>query len=314
MTVAADRAHELIESAHRLIAEGSWADAAAALEEAASVHKHADRSYDEARCLQLAATLRRSSGDAVHAAMLAERAAAIPADDAPLALSIAAEQAQSAFDQGEFSESIAAWDRAIESARAAKLQPAPVSALFRKRAAARAATGAIDQASSDFEEASTRLESTGDKSGSRFVRVEQAGMLAQNGRVEQAQQILDSIDAKDDAYLRAEIFVLRAKIARAAGRFHEAIDSATYARDAALEAVAPVSYFAAASELAQNFDARGDFKNSYGALATAWATLGDLLGDAVARSWVEPLLLAFKFKWGDEAFTRARKAYEDRNA
>jgi len=314
MTVAEDRAYELMESAHRLIAEGSWAQGAAALEEAASIHKQAGRSYDEARCLQLAATLRRSSGDAARASMLAERAAAVHSDDAPLAVSIETERAQSAFDQGKYRESIAAWDRAIAGAASAKMLAQPLSALFRKRAAAQAAAGAIEKGLSDFDEASRLLESSGDAAGAAFVRVEQATMLAQNGEIERAQQILDSIDAADNAHLRAEMFVLRSKLARAGGRWERSIEFANTARNAALEAVAPVSYFAAASELAQSFDALGDLKNSYGALAAAWATLGDLLGEGVARSWVEPLLLAFKVKWGDEAFARAKKAYEDRNA
>jgi tetratricopeptide (TPR) repeat protein len=313
MTVAEDRAYELTESAHRLIAQGSWVKAAEALEEAAAVHMQAGRSYDQARCLQLAATLRRSSGDAARAAMLADRAAAIPTDDAPLEVSIATERAQSAFDQGHYKESIMAFDRALEGAKSAKMLPGPMSALLRKRAAAQAAMGLIEQASRGFEKARQLLESSGDRAGAQFVRVEEAGMLAENDRTDQAQSILDAIDVSGDAHLRADILVLRSKLARAGGQFGEAIEFALSAREAALEAVAPVSYFAAAGQLAQSFEALGDRKNSYGALATAWATLGDLLGDGVARSWVEPLLLAFKFKWGDQAFAHARKTYEERN-
>jgi len=313
MTVAEDRAYDLMQSAHRLIADGEWSEAASALEQAATIHQDAGRAYDEARCLQLAATLRRSAGDAVRASMLAERAAAINPEDSTVGVSIAAEQAQSAFDQGRFQESIAAWDRAIDLASAAQSLPQAVSTLLRKRAATCAATGAIDRASQEFEKAAQLLESSGDISAAGFVRVEHAGMLAQQGRADAAGQLLDSIDTKDDAHLRAETLVLRAKLAREAGRFEESIGYATAARDAALQAVAPVSYFAAAGELAQNFDALGDFTNSYGALATAWATLGDLLGEGVAKSWVEPLLLAFKFKWGDEQFARSKKAYEDRH-
>src|SRR5207248_10897458 len=57
-----DRAHALMQSALALIPQGSWPEAAAALEEAAMLHAQASRSYDQARCLQLAATLRRSAG------------------------------------------------------------------------------------------------------------------------------------------------------------------------------------------------------------------------------------------------------------
>src|SRR6185437_6226739 len=218
MTPAQDRAHELMESAHRLIAQGSWAKAGAALEEAAAIHMQAGRSYDQARCLQLAATLHRSAGDLAKAAMLADRAGTIPTGDAPLDVSIATERAQSAFDQGRYDESIQAFDRALDAAESAKMPPGQMSALERKRAAAQAAMGSIEQASRGFERACELLDVSGDHAGAQFVRVEEAGMLAENGRTDQAQAILDAIDASGDAHLRADILVLRSKLARAGGQ------------------------------------------------------------------------------------------------
>jgi len=51
-----DKAEALMRTANSLIPQGKWPEAAEALEEAAWMHAEAGRSYDESRCLQLAAT------------------------------------------------------------------------------------------------------------------------------------------------------------------------------------------------------------------------------------------------------------------
>jgi len=290
-----------MQAAHQLISEGSWAGGAAALEQAAAIHKLAGRSLARRDVCNWRLQVRRSAGDPARARELADRAAAVadasqstsPAD-LPLAVSIAVEQAQTAFDEGAnrgLRDGMESRDRSCSRRQS---EPESLSALLRSGPPRKSASGAIDQASNDFNEAYDLLKG----SDARFVRVEHAAMLAQHGRADQANQILDSIEAITDAHLRAETLVQRSKLSRQAGKFDESIRQANAARDAALEAVAPVSYFAAAGELAQSMDANGDYAGSYGALATAWATLGDLLGDGVARSWVQPVLTAYKFKWG----------------
>jgi hypothetical protein len=143
-----------------------------------------------------------------------------------------------------------------------------------------------------------------------FVHTEHAGLLLQYGHLPEATQLLASLPAPQSDHLRAELLVMRARAARAAGDTAQALQYAREARDAALQAVAPVSYFAAAAELAEACDSLNGRTQAYGALATAWANLADLLGEPVARSWVEPLLLAYRMKWGDAEFTAARQGYE----
>lgn len=300
------RAFALMQSAHQLIAQGEWEQAAVALEEAAALHRAAGRPYDEARCLQLAATLRRSAGDPQRARLLAERAAAVAPADQPLAVSIAAEQAETAFAEGRHQDSVAAWTRAIELARQAAEKPGGLSAMLRRRAAAYLAMRQIEPASRDFDEAYRLLP----KELAGFVRAEQAGLLAQYGYVQEAEHALEGIEADSNPHLRAEMLVMRARLARAGGRTDEALVHAGRARDDALQAVAPLSYFAASVEMAEAFEARGDRTNAYGTLATAWATLGDLLGEDVAGSWIEPILLAYQLKWSEEAFLQAKRQYE----
>jgi tetratricopeptide (TPR) repeat protein len=301
-----DEAYELMRSAHALIPEGEFAAAAEALEKAAAIHREAGRQYDEARCLQLAATLRRAGGDTSGARELIQKAEAASPADLPLAVSIASERAQTAFDEGRFADSVEAWSRALASARSARATAPNLGALLRKRAAARIATGDLAGFTADYDEAASEAKTAG------FVRVEQAEQLAQYGQAVEAARIIESLSEPRDAHLEAEALVLRARLLRQAGRLDEAMQYASRAREFALEAVAPLSYFKSAAELAEAYEAKSDRVSAYGVLATAWATLGDLLGQDVARSWVEPILIAYQFKWGPETFAAAKQAYEDR--
>ena len=47
-------------------------------------------------------------------------------------------------------------------------------------------------------------------------------------------------------------------------------------------------------------------------LATAWVTLGDVLGRDVAESWVAPILEAYRMKWGSEGFATAKAQHDAR--
>ena len=314
-TARDERAWELMQSVHRIIQKGDrltgdWLQAASALEEAAAIHGEAGRDYDQGRCLQLAATLRRSAGDTARARLLAERAASVAPPDPTLAVSIATERAETASAESRYQDAAGLWEEAVAKAREAGAKPEGLSAMLRSRGRAWMAVGQTITAQESFEEAASLLETALGKEAAGLVRTEHAGVLLDYGLLAEASDVLDAIDLSVSAHLRAEALVMRARAARTAAAHGEAIECARQARDAALEAVAPVSYFAAGLELAQAFDAQGDHAGAYGALATAWATLGDLLGKSAAQSWVEPVLLAYQMKWGEQAFAEARRAYE----
>src|SRR5260370_1436933 len=83
------------------------------------------------------------------------------------------------------------------------------------------------------------------------------------GHLHEAEQAVAAMEAEledgpADPHLRAELLLMRARLARAAGQMDEAVRHARDARDAALQAVAPVSYFAASAELAEALQSRGD--------------------------------------------------------
>jgi tetratricopeptide (TPR) repeat protein len=311
-----NQAYALMQSALADIPRGHWAQAAEALESAAALHAKAGRAYDEARCLQLAATLRRSAGELNEAQTLGARASSVAQRDEPLSVSIDAERAETAFAQQRYQEAASLWTKAIERAREAGLLAEGLSAMLRRRAAALMALYEIERAGKDFNEAYALLNSSSAKESASFVRVEQARLFWQYGEADRAEQLLNELETKADvatnSHLMAELLVMRSRMTRAAGKVDASIEFARRSREAALQAVAPLSYFAASLELAEGLQLKEDLMSAYETLATAWATLSDVLGKETARSWVEPCLIAFRARWGDEAFLKAKSDYEAR--
>ncbi len=312
-----DRAYALMQSAVALVPQGKWREASQALEDAAALHAEAGRAYDESRCLQLAGTLRRAGGEARKAQALVERATVAAPPDLPLAVSISAEKAETAFRESRYDDAITAWTSTLENGLTAGLKPEGQSTILRRRAAAFVAAGQIDNANADFDRACDLLASADGKEAASFIRVEQADTLWRHGRLDLAEAIVIQLASevaltKAGPHLMAELYVLQAKGARFARRMNEARDYALRARNAALEAIAPLSYFSATVELAETLQATGDLAGAYGALATAWATLSDVLGRDTASSWIQPCLLTYQLRWGDAEFRSAKNEYESR--
>ena len=301
-----DQAATLMRTALGRIGAGDWRGAADDLTQAAALHAQAGRSYDEARCLQLAATLQRFSGDAAAAGALLQRAAARPVADLPLAVSIQAEAAEQAHAAGRMDEALAAWTACLAIAESAGLGAAGMTALLDRRSEAALWLGQFDQAEADLRRACA----LSDTATALRLRAQHAGRLLDLGELQRAADALPPAEVTQDAQTRAMLLTQQARLARLSGDIDAARRHAEAARVAAREAVAPLPYFTASVELAEAFDAAGDRPHSCGALATAWATLSDLLGREVARSWVEPCLFALRLRWGDEAFAAARQAHD----
>jgi tetratricopeptide (TPR) repeat protein len=310
-----DQAYALMQSAVSLIGQGQWRDAAHALEQAAQIHAQVGRAYDQARCLQLAATLRRSAAQPDQAGSLLAKAAAVAPQDQPLAISILSEQAEIAFANNHYEDAVAAYTRALNEARQSGLKPDGLSALLRRRAAASIALGNLREAAADFDEAFRLIHEISGRAIASFVRVEQSNWLWQYGHYHEMKQVVIALETslqgeESNSNLLSERLVAQARLSRVAGQFDVAIQHAERAREAALQAVAPVSYFAASVELAEALQSNGHYVEAYGNLTTAWATLGDLLGQDTASSWVEPVLFAYLMRWGEPVFRQAKSAYE----
>ncbi len=310
-----DEAYGRMQLAVSLITQGSWKEAASALEKAARLHAHAGRSYDEARCLQLAASLHRSAGETEKGRGLIEEAGQIAQPDDILAVSIAAERAETAWVEGRYQDAVTDWTMAIDTAQTAGLAAGGLSAMLRRRAAASVKLGRIEDLLRDYDEACRVIAPSQGIEVVHLIRIEEATALCEQGWVNEAEQVLtrlklDFVDHSASSHVMAELLTLRARMARVSGQYEAAVEMARRSRDAALQAVVPVSYFAANVELAESLSAMGDLSTAYGTLATAWVTLSDLLGKDVAASWVEPCLLGYKIRWGDEVFQKAKATYE----
>ena len=294
-------AEELMRTAAELAPAGDFRGAAEALERAAALHEEAGRDYDHARCLQLAATLRRTNGEPERAAELIAEAKAVEIDDEPLRVSILAEAAETAVVNGDLHASLRAYNGALSHSC---LSAEGRNALLRRRAAALLALGRVEEADRDYDAAHQLLDAG-------HVRIEQARALIAHGRLNDAARVLAALQPKD-LHARAEQRALEATLARAAGDHATAEAKARAARDDALSAVAPVAYLAAALELSEALAAQHKHADAYGTLADALATLGDAIGEPAAREWIEPALLARRNDWGPDGFAAARAEHERR--
>jgi tetratricopeptide (TPR) repeat protein len=310
-----DRALAMMASANDLIGEGRQRDAAAMLEEAAHLHEEAGRPYDQARCLQLAATLRRSAGDTDLAKSLAQQAAGLRVDDGPLSVSIAAETAEIATAESRFEDAVAGWTDAIEKGTRAGLRTDEVSAFVRRRAANLIELCRFGDAEADFIRAFDLTRSAHGEDVAAFILIEEANHLCDAGEASLARAVADRVAIltareSSSAHLRGELQVLLARLAKDTGDLKAMETHAAKARALGREAVAPLTYFSASVQLADAFQLHGERTQAYRTLATTWATLGDLLGPDVAASWVQPCLQAFQLSWGDDAFQEAKSQYE----
>ena len=309
-----DQAAHLMERAANLLDEGQGAAAAATLEEAAEFHREAGRAYDEARCLQLAATLYRVLGDLPQALLLAERAADVATDDPALSVSISTEQAESALGMRRSKEAVRHYTGALETASRGGLGAAGTSALLRRRAIAHVTQERHEEAVADFDAAFALIEQSLGRQVAWLVRVEQARQLIEHGDAAAATATVEAVEAeidpKADPQTYAETQILRARLYRLGGRTTEALSCALTARTAALQAVAPVSYFAASLEIADAEQALQRFPAAYGTLAKAWGTLCDVIGPEQAHLWVDPCLATYELTWGEVGFVAAKEAYE----
>jgi tetratricopeptide (TPR) repeat protein len=297
----------LLQNALSQISGGDFARAAKLAEEVANLHGQAGRTLDQALALQVAGALQLASADAESSRALSQHAARIVPENLPVTVASLAVQAEAAATQGRYCRAVENFTASLDSARAAGIPSSSQVALLRRRAACRIAIGDYAAADGDFtaacQLASARIAS--------FLRAEQSRLLFDAGQLDASASVLPEPNMSD-AQLIAEIEAQKARLARATGDTERSREHAIAARSAALSVVAPVPYFTASVELAEALDALGRRADSYSVLATTWASLSDLLGSGVARSWIEPCMLAMRLRWGDTPFNTVKQAHDAR--
>jgi len=308
-------AQALAVQADALVRHMRWPEAIAALDEATALHHALGETTRQAQCLRMAAALCRFAGDFDGARRRAGEALGLVSSGDAIAAAAWAELAETAMARSSHGDAEQAWSHALEAAGASGLDPQARAAMLRRRAAVRAAGGGCDAALEDLAAALALLEAAGEQAAARRVRIEQASALHAVGRSQESEQlageVISEAAAAGDPGVAADGWLLRAALAFERRDAAAAREAALQAREMALQAVAAPAYFAAARALSLACDALGERVQAYRALATAWATLGDLLGKELARSWVQPLLASLRGQWGEEAFAQVRARHDE---
>jgi len=292
------------------------AEAIGELDEALEIHAQAERALPQAKCLHLSATVCRVQGELDAAEDRARRGEALAPAATPTLVAAIMEQGEVAVLRGKFADAADHYQRALVQGRAAGLLPDEQARLLRKRGKMLSAGGRHDEAAADIREARTLHETTGTADEARRASVELAVVLEQAGAGDQALATIDEAlaDARAaaDHHVAADLELLAAGRAVAAGALDDALECARRARIHALDTIAPLSYVSAVITISEITNALGDRDAAYEALATGWVTTADVLGDPAAKQLFEPRLRALSEAWGEEAFAQVREAHDER--
>lgn len=302
--------------AQRALQRGDWRSAARELEQAAELARIEGDASRAAHCLQMAAALHRARGEGVAALAAAGQAGKLAGGDPRARFAAQAELGEALIAEGRFARAAEAYRQALAEATTIRLPPWALATVLRRLAEAEAGRGALAEAWQIYEAAAQEMIRANDALAVAWIHVEHANCARQAGALAHAQQLAARpgllLLAGEEPHLASERLLLMARLQLAGGCFGEAVGSARQARSRALEAVAPLSYYGAAVALAEGLDHMGMRTDAYAALATAWVTLGDLLGREVAESWVAPILEAYRMKWGAPAFAAAKAEHDAR--
>ncbi|WP_371618707.1 hypothetical protein [Streptomyces sp. NBC_00454] len=292
--------------------EGDPGTAAAALEEAAGLWGRIPEPDHEGFYLLLAATVQRLRGDLGAARHNLERAAA---RDLPEAVrrAFGAERAEQALARGEheaayegFGGVLAVLDARVDG---------PVRArILQRRAAATVTWEQWAQAAADLMDVQELFTAHGEAEEAEAAALGAALSVARvdPSTAEEVWSAVTSQAPRDGSAVAAR-GVTGGRIALLAEDPRLALDRFDAARQGALDATDPIAYLAAVGEAVAVAESPGEDAGAYGRLATAWVTVGDLLGAPAGRQLVRPLLLeGLRERLGTERFSAARGAYEAR--
>lgn len=299
-----------------LLLEGRLADALKALEELADRSAALACALDEARAAQLAATLHRLQGNPGRANAWASRAVRASEDDPATLFRSLVELGEAELDQHHY---LAAAER-FRRARGVEL-PEPLDkgahcALLRKEAHGLSQAGRTRKALAVLAEAEEVARSVNETGDAAQVLVEATATAQLGGyqtaarRLHEAAWLAAERAGSHAAFADLELLATTRSIE--AGNLAEALGHAEVARQRALKAVLPHHYVGAALAAARIADRLGHRERAYQSLASAYVTLGDLLGKDVSRHTFEPELLRLRAAWGPDAFATVKSAYEAR--
>jgi len=285
--------------------------AASALEEAGGLWLGLGRMDRAGSSLLLAAATWRLAQDPDAAQRVLERGLAAPLPDR-LGDGFATEACEQALARGDAEKALACFrklrDRLEETA-----EPLTRARLLERSAAAALACGRPRDGADDLLGAATLYTGHGAPADGEAAALAAAAVLADLD-TGAAERIVAEIAAEPpaDGAAAARRGLVSGRVAARAGNQRSALERFDGARQGALDCRDPISYLAAAAEGAAAAEACGLMEAAYERLATAWATLSDLMGPESARELVRPALQGLRDRLGAARFNAVRAAYEAR--
>jgi tetratricopeptide (TPR) repeat protein len=296
-----------------LVDAGRLDEALSALDRLATEQRERGDGIAESRTMRQAAGLSRALGDNKGALRRARRAVACSGDDRDEHAVALVELGESLLAIGDNMTAAKAFADATSVEGAAGFDSAGQIALLRKRAQALAAAGRVDDATDALDDARALAITIDDDESELRLLVEIATLLVGEHRPgwDRALDIAReaALQSGDDTAV-ADVAMLTASTALDAGDLPVALDAAEQARAAALRSVNPAAYVGSSLAIAMAAEQSGDRLRAYTALATGWATLGDLLGAEAARDVFEPQVAAMRDRWGAEEFGRVKDEHD----
>jgi tetratricopeptide (TPR) repeat protein len=311
---ADDLAEALALHANALIQTGQFGSAQVDLDEAATIHRERGRLYDDARCTQMAGALCRMAGHLGEAKKRANRVLELSQSKGALAVSAYTELGEIALVEKNNVAATQAFSAALATGEDIGQVDSARAALLRKRATALTAMKQYQDAVHDLETAHELLMRSGDRATATRALIEVATALRYAGQFSDAEatvrRAMKLAEPVNDHAALADLHLLVAARALDQRDAAAALASTLAAREHALAGNAPSAYIGAAHVIAELSEAAGNRLQAYEALATGWATLGDLLGSEVARLSFEPKLRDARARWGPMAFDEIKNAYD----
>jgi len=308
------RLAESLESlASALLKEADLLAVADALEEAAGIWSDMHFGERQGSCFLLATSCRRLAGDLEGAKQ-------------NLAIAMAAEfpkKIKNGFDVEWCEQELAngrcdsAYDgfTRVLGELAEDLDSFLKAQLYQRRAAAAMACQWWVEAAEDFLHVSTIFEQRGFHNDAEAAALAAASALM-TVQPETAERIISELykTVPEDGASAARRGLVGGKVAMQIGDDILALKRFDEARQGALDVVDAVSYFAAAISASRAAEHLGDFETAYARLATAWASLSDLLDNDTAAKMIKPELEGLRERLGIDDFTAAKNQYEKRRS
>jgi hypothetical protein len=298
-----------------LLDAGRFTEARHLLDRAAAAQRRSGNEPGAAEALHLAALVSRIMGDPAGAQRRASSAAFLAPRGSRAAVGAETELAEVAAAQGRFRDAATSYREALRQARAGGRGSDELLRLVARQAQLLAQAGDAVGANRAFQEVTAFLGEAGDDR-LLWAEVAQAAALQAGSRPDAAAAL--SADAARRASglgnhaAVAELALLDVARALEHDDVERAARSAAQAQAESLEAVNPLTYLVASVSLSELADRRGDRLQAYETMATALATLGDLIGRPQARALAEPQLLALRDRWGPVDFAAVKARHDDR--